>query len=269
MSDASFPYKPRLIAIDMVGARPLYSGAVRAALVDALLSIPDLAPEQMSLDESREVPLDRQALSKDWAPSQSTQFLRRTRGQPYELRLALSKSPRLIMEFPAEKTPARSLPLVFRVGDLLAEVFQPDMGWVHIVAEHPAPPLDAEAVTQELMDLSADGHPKRYRDPGPGGLGLRTYLGPFIVEQVGLQRLTTLPSPAQVFELPWGGVRVDLAEAPWSASATTLRQSWRSAMEHLRPAEFFALFSMNTQGVLRKQRAARCIPGGVVRQESP
>ncbi len=175
MSDAAFPYKPRLITIEMLGSRPFYQASVRAALVDALLSSPELAPEQMSMEEEGGEPFSRAELSTgDWAPSQGTQYLRRTKGQPYELRLSLAKRPRLIMEFPVAKTPGRNLPLVFRAGDLLAAAFQPDMGWVHISAELPSPPTAPDDVTQELMDLGSDGHPVDYRNYGPGGLGLRS-----------------------------------------------------------------------------------------------
>jgi hypothetical protein len=234
--------------------------------VDALLSDAELAPEQMSKDEAGGEPFARTALSQgDWAPSQLTQFLRRTRGQPYELQLTLSKRPHLGMEFPVAKTPARNLPLVFRAGDLLAAAVQPDMGWVHVCAQLPKPPKEPDDVTQSLMDLSSDGNPVDYSEDGPGGLGMRTYLGPFVVEQVGRERLKTLPKPAQVTELPWGGVRVDLAPEPWAASAKALRDSWQQAMKHLRPAEFFATLSLGPKGQLRTQRGAHCNPGGQVR----
>jgi hypothetical protein len=266
MSDAAFPYVPRLIAIEMVGARPIFQGGVRTALVDALLSSPELVPEQVGMSEEGGKPFDRKALgTADWAPSQGTWFLRRTKGQPYVLQLSLSKRPHLYMEFPVAKTPARNLPLVFQAGDLLAAAFQPDMGWVHVSAELPTPPTAPDDVTQELMDLGSDGHPTKYGKYGPGGLGLRSYVGPFVVEQVGRQRLLELPKPAQATEQAWGGVRVDLAPDPWTASAKVLRDSWRKAMEHLRPAEFFATLSLGPEGELNRQRGTRCNPGGQVR----
>jgi hypothetical protein len=101
------------------------------------------------------------------------------------------------------------------------------------------PSADPEDVTQELMASGCDGHPYRYRDHGPGGLGFRTYLGSSALKQLG-KYMRSLPAPFVVRDLAWGGASIDLLPEPWRADAKSLHAQWHAAMEHFRPAQFFA-----------------------------
>ena len=52
--------------------------------------------------------------------------------------------------------------------------------------------------------------------------------------------VTGLQAPCAVRSLELGGICVDLATDPGSTDAGTLWRSWASAMEHLKPAKFYA-----------------------------
>jgi hypothetical protein len=92
---------------------------------------------------------------------------------------------------------------------------------------------------------------------------MRTYIGPLLLDQLGRERVMSLPVPTR--ELPWGGIRIDLAEDPWQASQEALQQGWQGAMEHLRAAGVFATYEIVDERVVRWTRAPNLQhAGGVV-----
>ena len=252
-----FPYPPRKIQVEMVGATPLYKAKERLKVVDALSSEEKLTPELWAIHERGAEPFDRKKFQQYGnTPGPVSLYVRRKRQFCYELAISIDHRPRLIMEFHPGKLKPANLPMVFRAGDLLAEAFRCDFGWVHLSSFVRLPSADPEDVTQKLMDLGCVGHPY-YRDHGPGGLGFRTYVGPSALKQIG-KYVRSLPAPFVVRDLAWGGASIDLLPEPWLADAKTLHAQWHAAMEHFRPAKFFATPTVQPHGAVKWEKGPNC-----------
>lgn len=242
----------------MTGGRPFYHREVLAAVVGALAADPLFAPQTWGLDARSAFPFDARkvASAAEGSPSFYMLQLRRKKRIRHDSLVHLSDKPGLVVE-PPPKTPPADRRHLFDLGDALAAAYQPDIGWAHIFVR-PGPDVDEDAATNKLMDASVVGSGLEYDESGPGGLGLRTYLGPRVVEAVGRQLL--LSTPAHVTELSWGGVRLDLAAEPWDAVRGELLAAWRAATEHLRPARVFSEARLDERGIARVTRGERFDP---------
>ena len=252
-----FPYPPRRIKVELVGATPLYKAKERLKVVDALCSEEKLTPELWAIHERGAEPFDRKKFQQYGnTPGPVSLYVRRRRQLCYDLGLSIDQ-PNLIMDFHPGKLKPASLPMVFQAGDLLAEAFRCDIGWVHLASFVRLPSADPEDVTQALMDKCFDVHPYHYRDQGPGGLAFRTYLGPNALKQIG-KFVHSLPAPFVVRDLDWGGASIDLLPEPWLADAKTLHAQWHAAMEHFRPAKFFATPTVHSNGAVSWTKGPKC-----------
>jgi hypothetical protein len=267
-NEAVFPYPPRLIQTTLVGPTPLYQPRVRRAVVDALGREEKLGPEYFIIHDGKRRPFDRDALVR-WIRDPNPVFLRvgRKRQIPYEVWMDVGHRPRLLMEFPPRKLKPAQLPLVFEAAELLAEAFRPDFGWVHLDSSVRLPSPDPEDVTQELMDRGCDGHPGRYGDYGPGGLGFRTIVGPDALKQLG-RHVCGLRPPCVVRPLAWGGVSIDLLPEPWRADVKELHAQWNAVMEQLRPARFFATATVHDNGAVSYKKGPKCKLFGVKEEDN-
>jgi hypothetical protein len=250
------PYEPRMISLDMTGERRLYQRDALAPIIQALADAPLFAPETWGLDERSANPFDTtQALrNADGEASQYILQLRRKKRLKHTTFIRLSDRPALIVELP-EKTRAEDWHHLFSLGDSLSAAYQPDIAWAHLFSKVRPPLTTADAETQWLIDSGVVGSSSLYYDYGPGGLGLRTYLGPRLVALFGRDLL--LSTPAQTTELDWGGIRLDLVAEPWQAAQSELHAAWRVAMEHLRPARVFAEMTLKPNGAVRFTRGDR------------
>jgi hypothetical protein len=253
------PYEPRIIRLDMTGGRPFYQRDVLAPVVAALGASPLFAPEYWGLDERSAFPFDAKKVSsvaKGEASFYMLQLKRKKRLKHTSL-IRLNDKPGFIVEL-SPKTPAADWRSLFDLGNSLAEAYRPDIAWVHLYSKVVPPPTDEDDATQLLMDRSVVGSGIEYDDYGPGGLGLRTYVGPRLVELIGRDLL--LSTPSETTELPWGGVRLDLVAAPWAAARGELLAAWRAATEHLRPAKVFTEARLDERGIVQLKRGERFDP---------
>jgi hypothetical protein len=106
------------------------------------------------------------------------------------------------------------------------------------------------------MDLGCDGI-HSYRDHGPGGLGFRTYLGPTALKPLG-KYVRSLPAPFVVRDLAWGGASIDLLPDPWLGTARALHAQWHAAMQHFRPAQYFATPTVQAHGAVKWEKGPKC-----------
>jgi hypothetical protein len=242
MAPTDFPYPPHLLRIDLHGARPLFEPEVRAPLLDVLLSRKEWTPQTLTNDDAPKVPFRRAEALRIGignGPSDRWPVLGRTKRPAYEITLCNGRRPQVSVKVRAAKLHPDDMPGLFALGDALASAYQPDIGWVQLVA-YARPKGEPLGWVQELLDGGS-----QIRENGKahavGGLGMRTYFGPHTLRQITKARLTSLPAPCVVQTLDWGGLAVDLAPDPWSADAVTLWRSWLAAAEHLKPAGFFAV----------------------------
>lgn len=263
MSSASI----KELRIEMAGSRPFYDADVRRGVVDALLARPKLTPEVWSAQERGGPPFDYEKVVnyRTGAPDGNTLFLRRKKVIKYDLSMHLHKKAALIMSFDP-KTDAKQWPEIYLLAERLADAYQPDILWVRPLLEQTYDAQDERCQTFARMGQVGTVAPIFYRDNGPAGLGFRTVLGPRLIEQVGMDRIASLPPLAITKSLPWGGVSIDLLSEPWARSLDELSDAWRACMQHLEPAGFFAEVALNQKGEARltRPKTPGWDPGGLV-----
>jgi len=141
------------------------------------------------------------------------------------------------------KQPEGTWSRMFTLADALANVFEPDWGGAGFgidLDEGASTPLTS-GYERDAESLSGAGNLARvdYIPHGPKGLAMRTYIGPFFADQLGRERIETLP--LLVEKLSWGGYRVDLVPEPWKLELPPMVDAWRRGMAHLRDAGIFAV----------------------------
>jgi hypothetical protein len=249
-----------MIQINMAGDRPLYYQETLASVLQALQANPLFSAETWGLDERSNKPYEESKILLV-ANGKSSPFvlqLRRKKKIQHTTTIRLSNRPGVIVNVPPN-TPSQDWFNIFELGDSLASAYQPDIAWIHLFADLELPFSDEHQKTQFIMDSGVVGSGSNYDDDGPGGLGIRTYIGPRLIEIFGRDLL--LNTPASVTEMNWGGVRIDLVEEPWSASQVALVSAWKVAMEHLRQAEVFSEVDIDEDDYVYFTRGRRFTTG--------
>lgn len=250
------PYKPEKIRFEMTGEQPFYERTVLAPVIEALCANASFVPEEMGLGEHSGRPFDiaEALLNAGGKSSQHMLRLERKSRLNHTTLVRLNNMPGLIVEL-SKATPAADWRQLFDLADSLAEAYRPDIAWVHLYSSV-EPPVDSdEDKTQALMDAVVVGSGINYMDDGPGGLGLRTYVGPRLVDLIGRDLL--LSTPVSLTELSWGGVRLDLVAEPWQATQSELHAAWLGATAHLRPAGVFSEAVIDEDGYPYVERGGR------------
>ena len=254
--------------IEMTGGRPLYDASVRRPIIDVLLENPKLTPEIVSVEERGGDPFDYEDAVAYFtgSPDSNTLYLRRKKLIKYELSMFLHKEPALLLECDP-KTDAKHWPQMYALAEGFANAYQPDLLWVRGLITQEFDPKDELSRNIELMNSIGTTAPIFYRRKGPAGLGLRTVLGPLLIEQIGLSRLMSLPPLTVTKSLPWGGICIDLLPEPWTRSLEELSNAWVACMKHLEPAGFFSTMTLNDYGDVDYGRPDKAgwNPGGLVR----
>lgn len=236
-------YRARLA---LCGTTPLYDRENLEPVLD-VLEARGLAPQKAGLDERHRTSYDRAStlarLPDPPRPLKQTDlYLSRSAAPSYEGSLALSDAAnvRILLDPPP---PQSEWARVFELADALAESFHPDWGGTGITFElrddvkrAPAPGDELDA---DLLDSAAYLRPLDYLRAGPLGLAPRTYIGPFYADQLGRERIESLPLVVE--KLAWDGYRVDLVPRPWTADIPTLLDAWRRGMAHLQDAGVLAI----------------------------
>lgn len=256
-----------LLKVDVVGSHPLYDSGVRNKIFEELLKHPKFVPEQWGYSERGGNKFDAEkVLAHDTGgASQETLQFRRRRGVRYQMRMHLGKRPNLVWEF-EPPPPKDAWPELFELTEGLANAYQPDVLWVKARTSGKFDFSDEPSRVQRLMDSSTGGAPVHYRDDGVGGLGIRTVFGPLLADQIGRDLLATLPAPAVIKDLKWGGVLIDLVAEPWSKQMTEVRESWVASMKHLEPNSFMTKLELLPNGSVRRTvpKTPEWNPGGLV-----
>lgn len=242
-------YEQNSVNLTLVGAVPLH-GALRDRVLDALASH-DLAPTGYGWSDNPARPFDRNA--RALRERKEILWLVRDAAPAYRLTIFGWPTPTLWMRVPAP-VDAPLLARLARLADDLAALTTPDIGWLSNRFDPADGDESEDARTQCAMNHAASGQPQWYRHRGPGGLALRTYLGPFLLDQIGRALVATLPAPSVVTDLPWGGVRIDLVGKNLDAGPEVVLPVWRRACAHLEAARFF------TRVVIGAKQSVRFVP---------
>lgn len=253
------PYPAEVLKFIMIGDQPFYDRDTLVAVVQGMGKHSLLVPSSWGLDERATHPYDeaRIALAATGKSSPNILQLKRKERIQHSTFIRLSKRPGLTME--ADHPKPEDWSELFALGDTLAQVYHPEIAWVHGFSNTQPPVTNEMERAQFLLDSAVSGARPKYDDQGPRGLGMRTYFGPHLVDLLGRERL--IGSPGVVCELDWGGIRIDLVEQPWDVSQSELLQSWQAAMDHLRPTQVFAEVTQDEKGYAFYKPAQRFVKG--------
>lgn len=239
-------YPQNSVNMTLAGAIPVRDG-VRERMF-AAFDAAGLMPDRWLLGDGPATAFTR-AERFPWETPGTISFVRE-RELPYRLVVFAAPKPTVWLRAPAPVSPSDVRRLA-ELADRLCEVLTPDVAFVNNLVVPPPGSNDDDARLQSVMNLAARATPEKYRNVGPGGLAMRTHFGPFLVAQIGRERLLSLPAPTRVTELAWGGVRIDLVPEPWLASQASLRQAFATTRAHLEPAQFFTRAELAPNGGFR------------------
>jgi hypothetical protein len=254
------------LQFQMVGSRSLADQAVKNAILEVMLAHSKFVPEQWGYEERGGDKFSREEVLKATPIPGLILHFRRRRGIRQHLLLNLGKRTNVDWKFEPPPDSA-TWPEIFGMTEELALAYQPDFGVVKTRVEMKLDPSNEDSRTQYFLNSPVDCSPVWYRKDGVLGLGTRTIFGPLTANQVDRDRLRSLPAPAVVRDLEWGGVLVDLVREPWTREMSELRTSWVACMKHLMPSNFFTKANIlpdgNVQRVLPQTPAWD--PGGLVK----
>ena len=122
--------------------------------------------------------------------------------------------------------------MVFEFGTTLADHLHPVFGFVHPVWLGKGQEYNAAGVLND----------KELKEYGPQSICARTWLGPWLVHQIGRDLLDHCG--AVVADTPWGGVTVDLLPDPWTHDIEPLAEARLRVMAALAPSGVFGDYSV-------------------------
>ena len=260
-------FKAFRIKFEMLGTKPLNDEALFTELLDVIESSPEFAPQFWSLEERGKLPYDRDDILDKIKTvelgSYADIYLKRNKAAKYSG--SIDVGPKQYIEFEFDpKINSKHYPALFEFADRLVQVFKPDIASAHVFRPYPDEPWESERDEHiEMMGKAAYLAPVDYFKVGPKGLAIRTYFGPHYVKQFGQELLLSTPKTQTKLQ-PWGGIRLDLSEAPQELSEQAQIEHFQTAMEHLCPAEVFAEMEVDVEYCdIECTKAENCIIGGL------
>ena len=237
----------RRLHIDLVGGLPLYQPAQLRPVLERFVQHDRLRPATWGLDERGGKPAELEAMARvaDGQPSTRLLQLKGKKSPSFEAFVSVGDQPRVAVRL-ASRDVSRDGPMCVRFADALADVFQPDVGWVHAFFDNDPPLNDARSLAWWTMDQLVDGRIGGYGRSGPGGLAMVTYLAPRWADRLGA-KLGKVPG-LQCEALAWGGVRVSLCDAVFDAPDERLADLWSQAMASVEDEQVFAARRIRPDG---------------------
>ena len=259
-------FKPFKVQVEMLGTNPLNDEALFTELLDVIESFPEFAPQFWSLAERGKLPYNRDDILKKIKAvefgSYAHIYLKRNKAVKYFGSIDVAPRQNIFFEFDP-KLNSRYYPNLFEFADRLVQVFKPDVASVHIdTPVYPRPFESSEHKNSRIVSSAASLVPVDYFKVGPKGLAMRTYLGPHYVKQFGQELLLSTPKTQTELQ-SWGGIRLDLSEAPWELTEQALIEHWQTAMANLRPAKVFADLDVYQNRKFKYTKAENCTIGGL------
>lgn len=260
-------FKPFKVQVEMLGTNPLNNEALFTELLDIIESYTEFAPQFWSLAERGKLSYNRDDILNIVRGITTRMtceriYLKRNKAAKYVGSIGVMPKQYINFEFDP-KLNSKHYPALFEFADRLVQVFKPDVASVHIdTPVYPRPFESSEHKNSRAVSSTASLAPVDYFDVGPKGLAMRTYLGPHYVKQFGRELLLSTPKTQTELQT-WGGIRLDLSEAPWDLTEKALIEHWQTAMTHLRPAKVFADLEVYQNRKFKYTKAENCTIGGL------
>lgn len=189
-------------------------------------------------------------------PRFSELYLQRTQSIEYSGRVDLISNFRNYFGFYFKNIPQELWTEFYELSENFASIIKPRYGITHGFWPVSTPWQTERERLHKWMNFCSQPAPVNFGPCGPTGMGTRTYFSGDILDLFGRDVIRNIP--ANVTDLDWGGIRIDLVEKPWEAEANELLDRWIGVMEYLEPYEVFAIptFSKSKRSVLFNPNAA-------------
>lgn len=206
-------------------------------LLDGLESVSSLVPTHWGLDERARDTYERSVMERTvceliddhYVPG----FVRR-RSPRYEGYFSAQVTGLNYVKLQFGAPSGRDLSDVFALGDAMAASLETEYGFVHRVWNLG----EISQLYSEAGVIQVD----EFQQCGPQSLATRTWFGAHIAAL--LDRSVLRESGALVRDTPWGGIQVDLVEAPWETDFETLRRRQMEIMALLQSSGVFGDYSV-------------------------
>lgn len=223
---------PDAIHIVILTTMPLRSKRTLGLLLDAFEGINDMSPTNWGPDERARNPYNREEMIAEVTAMEdfSSPGLRRARPPRYQGYFWANNSglKTVKVEF-GSGLRQKDLPIIFQLGDAIAEALKPEYGLVHMIWRKE----DSVGTYSATSVLTAE----KFQDCGPKPPTARTWFGPHLVKLIGRKRLDALDVPVK--KTAWGGVELDLVADPWEADFNILSSKQKEVLEQLKESGVF------------------------------
>jgi hypothetical protein len=210
-----------------------------ARFLEVLESSTKFIPATWGLFERDRDPFDRAKVLATTKEPEESFFLFRDKAIKYNAQISLRPHAfRFVSVNFHTSLSSATWPKVEEFSDLVASAMQAQFGVLHIYRPGQSKWTNDEEKTERWMEMAAQPYPSVFHDCGPPGLGMRTYFGGEILNLWGKELLSQVK--AEFRELPWGGVRLDLAKDLWNLSRSEAARLAKQAVDSLASAEAFA-----------------------------
>lgn len=258
------PRKIKRIEFAAYGLTDLSDATQLNALLEAMESIPQFAPDAVSRDERKREEYKREQAVERFAGHQlstNNWNIYRRRAVKYAAMVKANRGPGFHIEFDA-KMAVKHYPALFDWANTIADAFKPDYAVLTMLHEYDdtrpyISPLEEEI---ERFLYSSVSHPSAYYNVGPSGLGYQTWLSEHYLDQFGEGFLAETPN-VMLEKQAWGGTKIIMgnSDSPWLLSPEELVENWRPAMEHLWKKGIFREQYIDDIGAVRVRPGANRI----------
>lgn len=226
------------------------------AVLEAMEGMPQFAPDAVSRDERKREEYERkQAVERFSGHQLSTNNwnIYRRRAVKYSAMVKANQGPGIFIEFDA-KMASKHYQALFEWADTLVSSFKPDFAVMAMLYEYNSSRPYISPLEEEIVRFlySCVSQPGDYYMRGPSGLGQMTWIGDYVLDQIGEEYLSKTPNVG-LARLPWGGTRITMGadEYPWFLNPEKLVEAWRPAMEHLWKKGIFLEQYLDDKGAVR------------------
>jgi hypothetical protein len=203
--------------------------------------------EMVKVDYDRDEIIERIILKQ---PKFSELYLHREASIEYTGSFDLISNFRAYFGFDFKNIPKELWPEFYEISENFASIIKPRYGITHGFWPVSTPWQTERDRIHKWMNFCSQPAPVNFGPCGPLGMGTRTYLSGDIIDLFSKEIILSIP--ANVTELDWGGIRVDVVDKPWEADANELLDRWICVMEYLEQYNVFAVpsFSESKRSVL-------------------
>ncbi|NOK62649.1 MAG: hypothetical protein GFH27_549293n105 [Chloroflexi bacterium AL-W] len=228
---------PDAICITMITSTNLRNTVGVTHILNAFEKHPKTVPTHWGTDERARQPYNREemiSIVSDFPNDTNVPGLHRRKSPRYQAYFTAKQHDinNLKIEY-RSAIDEPNLPVLFALGNALAEHLHPVFGFVHSI-------WDLGEQSQKYSEAGIT-NVRDFQEYGPQAPCTRTWFGPHLVDLIGREVLLGCDAPTT--ETAWGGIQLDLIDTPWEADFATLQQRQQQILQQLLPSGVFGDYS--------------------------